>query len=131
VVAGGPRLVLDAEAVVFRVLEAGDDLLAEQDRAHLPEVVEDAVAERGLVEVGDAARPAGADAPADDTLDHARVALSPDDHPLLEEQERLADLAWPREPRQLAVALDEDERRAHVAAVGALRLGAVGRPHEG
>src|SRR5690606_9681712 len=80
-------------------------------RAYRPDVREDAVPESRLVEVVDARRAAGAGPPSDDSLDHASVTLAEDDERLLERDELVEDHARPREERQLAVALDEDDRR--------------------
>src|SRR6185503_8186826 len=85
--------------------------LAEEERAHRPYLAEDAVLERRRVEVVDAGRAAGSGSPPDDALDHARVPLPEDDELLLERDDRVDDLARPREQRKLAVALDEGERR--------------------
>src|SRR5262249_57148802 len=84
-----------------------------------PEVAEDAVAERRLVEVVDPRGAAGAGAPADDALDHPGVALAPDDHDLLELDEGVDELAGPGQAGELAVALEEDDAGADAAAEGA------------
>src|SRR5271166_998441 len=107
--------VFDAEVVVVLALERGERRLAEQQAPHRPEITEDAVAERGLVEVVHAGGAARARAATDHALDHAGVPLPPDDHRLLELDDRVDELARPCEARQLTIALDEEDPRAHPA----------------
>src|SRR6187455_3448212 len=101
---GFPSLV--TERVEVGALERRRRVAAHLQRADRPQVAEDAVAERRLVEVVDTRAAARAGAAADDALDHARVALAEDHEVLLELDQRVEHLARPGEQRQLAVGLD-------------------------
>lgn len=112
------------------MVERGERGLADEERANRPEVAEDAVLRRGLIEVVDARGAARARATADHALDHARVALAEEHELLLDLDDRVDDLARPREQREIAVALDEDERRADAPLTQARGLGLVLREQE-
>src|SRR3954464_9190933 len=87
------RLIFNPEAVGLFVLQRRQRGLAEQEAPHRPDVAEDAVAERGLIQVIHSCGAAGAGAAANDPLDHARVPLSPDEHALFHLHEGVDDLA--------------------------------------
>src|SRR5262245_54363816 len=99
--------------VVALVLERGQGGFAEEQAAHPPEVAEDPITERRLIEVVDARRAARPRAAADHALHHPRVALPPDEHGLLHLDDGVDHLPRPGEAGELAVALEEDDARAN------------------
>src|SRR5262249_2798320 len=108
VIAAGTGCRSTREPIGVRVAQRRQRASWQQERAHRPQLREDAIARR-LIEVFDARRAAGADAAADRALDHARVPGAPEDELFFQLDDRVDEKAWPGEQRQLAVGLDEEQ----------------------